>query len=207
DGPGTEREQRRQRIGAVDRVEGRERAVEGPVATADGEDLDPALVAFARRVPHRLERRRHPHEPILAEGVCDPRTDLGGPVAVLARPGVEDDPDAAHYAAGRAAASCPHAAWMSAPRLSRIVVLSPPSRRMAWKRRMRGRGLGAYGAPGNGLKGIRFTFARNVRSRPSRRRASASVSFVPSSITYSKVMRRRRARGTWRQAASTAAIG
>src|SRR5579875_2644298 len=88
---------------------------------------------------------------------------------------------------------------MSWPRLSRTVACTPAARSSAWKRAMRAGGLGAKPAPGKGLKGIRFTFARSPRSHSASRRASASVSFSPASMTYSKVMRWRRGSGAARR--------
>ena len=62
-------------------------------------------------------------------------------------------------------------------------------------------------ASGNGLKWIRFTFARSPCSSRTSARASPSASFSPASMTYSKVMRLRRGSGTSRHAASSAASG
>ena len=47
-----------------------------------------------------------------------------------------------------------------------------------------------YGLPGQGLKGIKFTFAGMPLINRTNSRASASLSFTPRSITYSNVMRR-----------------
>src|SRR5579864_6758918 len=95
----------------------------------------------------------------------------------------------------RSAYNCPHAAEISSPRLSRIVAVKLPLCRIAWKRSTVGRELARKGEAAKGLKKIKLTFARNGPSIFANRRASSAESFIPSSITYSNIIRRRRASG------------
>ena len=84
------------------------------------------------------------------------------------------------------------AEFLKRPRLSRIVACTPCRRSAARNASIAGRSVEANPLPGNALNGIRFTFAGSRYWRISRTssRASASLSFLSLSITYSKVMRR-----------------
>ena len=61
---------------------------------------------------------------------------------------------------------------------------------MAAKRASTPGRLGSNRLPGQGLNGIRFTFAGSPAISLTSARASASLSFTPRSMMYSKVMRR-----------------
>src|SRR5579875_4107644 len=96
-----------------------------------------------------------------------------------------------HCAGEFSARSWPQAAAISRPRLSRTVAVTLPSSTSALKASTRARSLPLKPAPGKGLKQIRLSLARIGASSLTRRRASASESLTPASITYSKVTRRR----------------
>src|SRR6185503_760747 len=88
--------------------------------------------------------------------------------------------------------SWPQAASMSRPLGVRTGAEMPLSNTMLLNALIRSGSEHSYGAPGQGLKGIRFTFAGSLylRIRRTSSRACSSLSFLPFSITYSKVIRR-----------------
>ena len=79
---------------------------------------------------------------------------------------------------------------MSWPRGWRTGAVRPPSKRIWAKRSITSAEGHSKGAPGQGLKGIRFTLAGMALRSRAISRASAGESFTPFSMTYSKVMRR-----------------
>src|SRR5216684_39044 len=107
----------------------------------------------------------------------------------------EDRPRHPSPLSRRSAYNCPHAAAISSPRLSRIVAVKLPRCRIAWKRSTAGRELALSGESAKGLKKIKLTLARNGPSIFANRRASSAESLIPSSMTYSNIIRRRRASG------------
>src|SRR5262245_61204558 len=146
------------------------------VAAADGEHVDAAIMELPRHLVDGLDARRDPHPAAGSHGFRHAALAHARAVAIPAGVRVDDDADAGHgQAAGRAAASWPQAAWMSPPRLSRIVAAMPCSRRIAWKRSTRTRGLGAKPASGKGLNGMRFTLARSPWSRRTSARVAVGV--------------------------------
>src|SRR6185295_1684752 len=88
-------------------------------------------------------------------------------------------------------ASWPQAAAMSSPRVLRVVAVSPARARMSAKRRMRSGGERLNSERGNGLNGIRLNLLFTLPASATSSRACSSLSFTPSSITYSKVMKSR----------------
>src|SRR5207253_6435349 len=93
----------------------------------------------------------------------------------------------------RAAASCPHAASMSRPRVRRTVAGRPCSCSVRRKA-----AIAFRDEPSNlpvGLYGIRFTLKKRGFSSFASSCACSKRSFTPASITYStKTLRRRRAK-------------
>ena len=81
-----------------------------------------------------------------------------------------------------------------APRVLRVVVTMPSAIRISEKRRMRSFDERPKGACGKGLNGIRLYLHGTWRAISTSCRACSSLSFTPSSMTYSKVMKSRGAR-------------
>src|SRR4030066_1809225 len=103
--------------------------------------------------------------------------------------------------------SCPHAARMSAPLLSRVIVWIPAPIRTSRKRSTDdGEGERKF-SRGWGLKGIRLILMRVPDSSLARARASAGESFTPDRRTYSAVTLRPLWRGIDRIAATTSRNG
>src|SRR5687768_881976 len=88
-------------------------------------------------------------------------------------------------------ASWPQAAAMSSPRVLRVVAVRPARARISAKLRMRSGEERLNSELGNGLNGMRLNLLRTLPARATSWRACASLSFTPSSITYSKVMKSR----------------
>src|SRR5688572_556510 len=88
-------------------------------------------------------------------------------------------------------ASWPHAAAMSSPRVLRVVTVSPARCITSAKPRIRSGCERLKPEFGNGLNGIRLNLLRTLAARSTSSRAWLSLSFTPSSITYSKVMKSR----------------
>src|SRR5712691_715614 len=125
-------------------------------------------------------------------------------VEPAAERGKADGQSAAHTVT--TSLSWPQAAPMSSPLLQRTVARTPCSSRMAWKPRMRWRGGRWKPEPSQSLNGIRLILARIPFSSRTSRRASSAPSLTPSSSTYSKVMRWRKATGKRRQAWSSSSM-
>src|SRR5690606_18419746 len=87
-------------------------------------------------------------------------------------------------------ANCPQAASISSPRVLGVVAMPPCSLTRPWKRWSASAEERRNSLPGNGLKGIRFTFAGRSSNSPASRSAQAGESLTPFSMTYSKVMNR-----------------
>src|SRR5688572_27943413 len=88
-------------------------------------------------------------------------------------------------------ASWPQAAAMSSPRVLRVVAVRPARARISAKLRMRSGEERLNSDFGNGLNGMRLNLLRTFAASATSSRACASLSFTPSSITYSKVMKSR----------------
>ena len=101
-------------------------------------------------------------------------------------------PWAAPWAAPRAPSvrNCPHAARISRPRGARTGAENPASITTEANRAIAAPELVSYADPGQGLNGIKFTFAGIPAISRTSSRASATESFTPRNITYSNVIRR-----------------
>ena len=107
----------------------------------------------------------------------------------------------------RAAASWPHAASISVPRLARTVAFTPRSRRRSRNEITPDRGVPGVGQPGVGLSGMRFTWALSGRASAASSLASLRRSLTPSMSAHSNDSRRLRAAiQTW-HAATTSSRG
>lgn len=86
--------------------------------------------------------------------------------------------------------NCPHAARISRPRGVRTGDAYPAFITRLAKASMRSLEEHTNGLPGHELKGIKFNFDGIPFIRRNNARQSSSLSFTPSNITYSHVMRR-----------------
>src|SRR5690606_9525877 len=88
-------------------------------------------------------------------------------------------------------ANWPQAASMSSPRVLRTVVTMPASISLCANTRTRAAGDRFRPEAGNGLKGIRLSLQCTCRATWISALACSSVSLMPSSMQYSKVMKSR----------------
>src|ERR1700687_3536263 len=179
----------RLRVGArnaPDRLAVGEIGAAGDRARVD--DVDLGRFAFLHRpVPSLLDERPH----LLGLDLVEPAAERG-------------ETDRPHTST--VSLSWPQAAPMSSPLLHLTVARMLCSSRSSWKPIIRWSGGRRKPEPSQSLKGIRLIFARMPLSRRTSRRASSGASLTPSSRTYSKVMRWRKATGKRRQASSSSSI-
>ena len=86
--------------------------------------------------------------------------------------------------------NCPHAARISRPRGVRTGEAYPAFITRLANALIRSSDEHTKGLPGHGLKGIRFNFDGMPLINRNNARQSSSLSFTPSNMTYSHVMRR-----------------